>query len=91
MCAYKLGCGLAVCVIRICRQMGRKSAMFKINQSPESWFLLGVVWSITVLVLALDKNNPSWLALSLIGALAVFCYGIAAVLLFKRRRCNRPS
>ncbi|MFU0801372.1 MAG: hypothetical protein ACFWUE_12080 [Xylanivirga thermophila] len=59
--------------------------MFKINHSPSFWLILGVLWSITLLLFVINNNFVFNFAYVLIGLLAVSSYAIAIFLVIKHK------
>jgi uncharacterized membrane protein len=68
-----------------CFSVWERIGMFKINGSPMFWLVLGILWSVTVLLLVLERGFVFNFAYIFIGLLAVLCYITAIFLTFKHR------
>lgn len=60
--------------------------MFKFNRSPMYWLVLGILWSITVLVMVSENKFVFSFSYVIIGILAVLSYVIAVFLFIKHNR-----
>jgi hypothetical protein len=60
-------------------------AHLKINTSPVFWFVLGTLWCIAAVVMALTKDLSSIVPLIPLVIAALFCYFCGCFLLFRRR------
>ena len=59
--------------------------MLKLNRSPIFWLVLGILWSLSLLVSVLEKGFVFHLAYIPIGLLAVLSYIMAIFMTFKRK------
>lgn len=57
--------------------------MFKYNRSPKFWLLLGILWSVALILLVLERGFVYNIAYMLIGLLAVLSYAGAILLTLK--------
>ena len=58
--------------------------MFNFNRSPGFWLVSGILWSISLLLLVLEKGFVYNIVYILIGLLAVLSYVVAILLTIKR-------
>ncbi len=60
--------------------------MHAISKSPVFWLVLGILWSIVVLLHSVEKNLNSYWGLIFMGIWAASCYVIAIILAIKRKK-----
>lgn len=59
--------------------------MLKFNDSPAFWFVLGVLWSVSVVLKVLENNCVINISHVLLGILAIASYLMAVFCIVRRR------
>lgn len=60
--------------------------MFKFNSSPSYWCALGILWSVSLLLLVVERGFRFSVAYIIVGLLAVLSYTAAIYLAIRRKK-----